>query len=323
LRRKSTGLITAKDDTRNQDLCRRWEQDAAKGAYEALARQRQFGLLSSMTDAQWNAQQLRIDKEIDEDLKKFKQERDSEGRTADDRWRQLEDYKVAGAWPKYENKVNANAQATFNSNNDAFLGAANALIDARAVELIKWLEAPLFIDTLEDFDPTSITDGVEFDYVVGEAIFGLGATQKGADKLDAWVQDAKASNKTNLLWRAIALNQRDGIAEVDAAIQAAKQHTGTLLTEASVNAALLNLKNMQRLADTYKKAQSVYSANFKASGPSGNAAFGATIRPINSRGIDSVVITLGDRVFKALRLDKSGDWVAEKIIQHIFHCALL
>jgi hypothetical protein len=35
------------------------------------------------------------------------------------------------------------------------------------------------------------------------------------------VKEAKASVKGNLLWRTIALNQQEGVAEVDAALQTA------------------------------------------------------------------------------------------------------
>ena len=304
---------------RERDLCRRWELDAAKRADKLLAQSRAQGILftSSMTDAQWNALQAKIDLKIDEDLKKF-QQKDADGTSAADRWKKAEDYKAENAWPKYEKKLNTAGQTAFKQKYDAFLEAANKIIDARAVELIKWLEAPLFIDALEDFDQNNIADGVEFDYVIGESIMGLGATKSGADKLDAWVKDAKASNKSNLLWRAIALNQKDGIAEVDSAMQAALAHTGTSLTEASATAALANLKNMQRLADTYKKAQTVYNTNLKASAAGGSKAFGASLKAVNTRGMDAVVISAGDRVFSALKLNKGGDWLAEKIIQHMF-----
>ena len=95
-------------------------------------------------------------------------------------------------------------------------------------------------------------------------------------------------------------------------------HAGTPLTEASTTAALANLKNLQRLADTYKKAQSVYNTNTKAGTAGGSSAFGVALSPVNARGIDVLAISFGDRVYKALGLAKAGDVVAEKIIQYVF-----
>jgi hypothetical protein len=82
--------------------------------------------------------------------------------------------------------------------------------------------------------------------------------------------------------------------------------------------ALTNLKNMQRLADTYKKASSILDGNTKAAGSSGATAFGARLKPINTRGLDRIIVTAGDAIFKAFRIDKAGDFLSEKIIQHIF-----
>lgn len=227
------------------------------------------------------------------------------------------DNAVAHGWEKYEAKLEKGAKDKFKQKWDALLTATDQIIDRRTETLVKWLEAPLFIDTLEDFHPSNIEDGVMFEDVVGEAIFGIGSTKAGHAKLDAWIKEAKASVKSNLLWRAVALNQQEGIADVDAALQTAFAQT-TPLTVAAWNVAMTNLKNLQRLADTYKKAQGVYDGNVKAGNPAGSSAFGVRLKPIQTRGVDRIVITAGDAIFRAFRIDKAGDFVSEKIIQHMF-----
>ena len=225
---------------------------------------------------------------------------------------------IATTWSKYTQKLRMADLQRFEQNLEELETSADRLIDKRTVSLVNWLEAPLLIDTLEDYHPTNLQDGVVFEDVVGQAIFGIGSSTVGAAKLDAWIAEARASVKTNLVWRAIALNHEPAIAEVDTALAAALAHTGTPLTEASATAALANLKNLQRLADTYKKAQSVYNTNTKAVSASGTRAFGVKLSPINARGVDVLAITLGDRVYKALGLARTGDFVAEKIIQFVF-----
>lgn len=227
------------------------------------------------------------------------------------------DKNIAQTWDKYETKLDKPALDTFKKHWNRLLDQADTIIDRRTVALVNWLEAKLFIDSLEDFSPKNIEDGVMFEDAIGEAIFGMGSSKTGQKKIDAWVKEAKASVKGNLLWRAVALNQEAVLADVDAALALAIGQT-TPLTVAAWNVAMANLKNLQRLADTYKKAQGVYDGNLKASGSSGASAFGVRLKPIKTRGVDRIVITAGDAIFRAFRIDKAGDFVSEKIIQHIF-----
>lgn len=77
-------------------------------------------------------------------------------------------------------------------------------------------------------------------------------------------------------------------------------------------------KSLKAFADTYKKIISFQNANTAALAPGGSKAFGATLKPVNMRGIDKLVATTGDRVFKAFGVAALADHVSEKIIQHIF-----
>lgn len=224
----------------------------------------------------------------------------------------------AEAWPKYQDRIDQPTRDKFNGFRAQFEARADDLIDRRTQTLIRWLEAPLLIDTLEDFHPNSIHDGLLFEDAVSAASLGIGSSASGTRKIDEWVKEAKASVKTNLLWRALALNQQEGIAALDAALKEAEQHHAAQTLSTAVTWTGYTAKVLKGLADTYKKAQGVFDANVKATSSAGSLAFGARISPVNMRGIDAYAITFGDRVFRHFALDKLGDYASEKILQHIF-----
>lgn len=223
----------------------------------------------------------------------------------------------AGAWPHYEERI-AFTATTFRKHQQAFEKQAAALIDQRTPALINWLEAGLFIDTLNDFHGQSIDDGILFDEAVGEALFGLGSCRAGVAKIDAWVKQCKATVEANLLWRVVALNQHDARQELDKVLAEAKAHQEQQTLAASLTWVGYTAKSTKAIADTYKKAQGVLDGNTRAGAAGGASAFGAQLQPVRTFGTDKVAITAGDRVFRAFRIDKLGDYASEKIIQHVF-----
>jgi hypothetical protein len=224
----------------------------------------------------------------------------------------------ATAWPKYQARLNRNLLDPFQKANKKLAAQVDAIVDTRTQAIVAWLEAPLLVDALEDFHPTNIADGVRFEDAVSAVSFGIGNTVRGAKKIDEWVEQAKASVKSNLLWRTIALNQQEGIDALDAALNEAKQHRAAQTLASAITWTGYTAKVMKGLADTYKKAQGVYDANLKATSEAGSTAFGARIGAVNMRGFDALAIGYGDRIFRAFALDKLGDYASEKIIQHIF-----
>ncbi len=192
------------------------------------------------------------------------------------------------------------AQAGFKQKYETFLDAADKLIDARTVELIKWLDASLFIDTLEDYHDQNVGDGIAFEDAVGDAIFGIASSKSGAQLIEKWVVEAKASIKTNLVWRAIALNQKEGVAEVDAALSHAVGGIGPLTVDTWAN--IGGSVKWNKIADLYKKALSLSNANVKAG-----------VNPVNTRGLDKVLLTVGDFFLKPFA--RVVDTVGEKVVQ--------
>lgn len=208
-------------------------------------------------------------------------------------------------WARYEARLAkaSNGETTalqFKRKWDSLLTQADAIIDRRTAALVSWLESPLLIDTLEDFHTANIRDGVLFEDIVGDAIFGMGSSQAGAKKIEAWVKEAKASVKGNLLWRAIALNQQEGVADVDAALKVAFGNQSTLTEAAWANVGAQVKWN--KVADLYKKAVSLSNANVKAG-----------VTPVNTRCVDKVLMTVGDMAFKPIA--KALDTINEKTLQ--------
>ena len=224
---------------------------------------------------------------------------------------------AAQSWDRYAKKIDAQAMAHFKEAWDGLLAKADTLIDRRTEVLVGWLESSLLIDTLEDFHTHNVRDGVLFEDVVGDAIFGIGSSKSGAKKIEAWVKEAKASVKGNLLWRAIALNQEQGIADVDAALALAEQHKGQRAVASALTIEGIPAKTLKVFADTHKKAAGLYSANTSAAGAAGSTAFGAKINPVRTRDIDKVLSTFGDKLLDHFKVPGLADHVSEKLIQHM------
>ncbi|MEJ8846203.1 T6SS effector BTH_I2691 family protein [Variovorax rhizosphaerae] len=225
--------------------------------------------------------------------------------------------RASKAWPSYQARIDEDARQRFEGNMNDFLGAASGIVERRTVSLIRWLEAQLLIDTLNDFNGSNIGDGVFFGEQVAEAIWGLGSCKSGAKKINFWVKECKATVDSNLLWRVVALNQSKAREELDKKLSEANQYKVQQTLASTLTWVGYSAKSMKAIADTYKKAQSVYDANIKAQ--LGKAeAFKVEINKVNTRGADKFAIEVGDFIFKYFRVDKLGDYASEKLIQHIF-----
>ena len=183
---------------------------------------------------------------------------------------------------------------------------------------MNWLEAPLFVDALEDYHPANISDGLEFEDAIGTVVFGMGSSKPGQELLGKWISRARIDMRSNLAWRAIALNQTAGIKDLHDALDEAEKHKSdrTIAQALTIEGYLTKL--LKAFADTYKKAVSVNNANTSAQSTKGSTAFGAKINPVNTRGMDALAVTLGDDVFRHFKVNGLGDFLSEKIIQHIF-----
>lgn len=225
---------------------------------------------------------------------------------------------IAAAWPQYRSRFDERAIGPFKGRLDTFQAEAADVIERRTQPLIHWLEAKLFLDTLNDYHGQNVEDGFLFEDTVAEAIFGIGSCKVGKKKIEEWVKEAKSGMETNLLWRVVALNQDAARTDLDAALADAEQHQARQTEAHALVITGYVTKTLKAFADTYKKAQGVFDANTKASSPAGSKAFGAKIDAVKMRGTDKFAITVGDAVFRHFRIDRLADFASEKIIQHIF-----
>ena len=95
---------------------------------------------------------------------------------------------------------------------------------------------------------------------MSEALFGIGSCRAGAARLQAWVQECKATVEDNLLWRVVALNQDQARQELDQVLAEAKAHKDQQTLAAAISWVGYTAKAPEGLADTYKKAQGVSTA---------------------------------------------------------------
>lgn len=221
-------------------------------------------------------------------------------------------------WARYAAHVDEAALKQFRNIWERLQADANTLLEARVSGLVAWLSSDLLISTLQDYRPNSLADGVLYKDTVGSLTWGMGAAAAGAKKLEEWAKQGKTSDPYNLLWRGLALNQTLAMADVDAALTLAREHATARTVATALNAEGVVAKLLKAFADTHKKAASIDSANTSASGASGSSAFGAKIQPINTRQVDKLAVTTGATVQKIFKVDAVGDFLSEKIIQHLF-----
>lgn len=213
-------------------------------------------------------------------------------------------------------RLNEPALTTFASNWKTFRDACDKLIDPRAKALVKWLEGEPLLNALECFDPNSPYEGTKFQDCIAQIIFGLHTTPSGNQKIAEWVA-AGVADRANLVWRTVAYNQTEAAKVVNDALAYAKEHHFKEHTLTSLAESAKNIKNWQRLVDTFKKGFTMDVTNSRAV-TEGTKAFGSALISYNLRGTDKFFATVVNKVFDCFIVRKPGDFVGELIIKRIF-----
>ncbi len=308
----------AAGQARQADLCARWEQDSLQKVPSLIAVDRERYV--PLAKKEWEGRMAVIDRyaanarsaPVRKDGKSGAEVREENAQNA-------EKSATAEAWPKYEKLLlldgaGKKVYKEFKSKYEKFMAAADTIMEERTGDLIAWLTSKSLIDSLTEFNDRNITDGMAFDDAVGTAVFGMNSSINGRVQIEAWVKEMRAT-EGNLLWRSIGLNNKDGIAELNQALQEAEKHKGDRTLATSIDWINYANKSLKALADTYKKCVSVNNTNTSAL--TGSTAFGAKIRSFNLRGTDKAMITFGDAIFGHVRINTLADHASEKIIQHI------
>ncbi|MCP1290282.1 hypothetical protein NK214_08775 [Chromobacterium sp. S0633] len=237
------------------------------------------------------------------------------------------------SWPKYRKKIDPDRLSNFQKFQNELDAAIGARQNKTVGALLRWLQAPLFLDTLEDYHDADPKDGIEFEAVIGHAISGINVTVSGQAKLDAWAKDV-AIARNNVLYRALALNQKKIETELKTALKDAKQNQDTPYSDAAVRTIETTKNYFQKLLDMYKENAALYENNLEARSPQGKTAFGVSLLTARTGQIDHVIVTAGNAIIKAfapaagragaaLKLDKAEIYLGEKLLQMVLACRAL
>ncbi|VFR45200.1 hypothetical protein ANT2_0790 [plant metagenome] len=298
-----------------------FQTDAGKQAMSALEVRRATGAVDQTTYDQERAQifqqHLPPDKHADAGraFDTFHAHLDSERARLEGTMGDYRKDQINRAWPKYEDRINWGKLTAFERQYEVFQRTALQLADERAGDLIKWLESPLLLDTLEDYHPAVVEDGEEFAEVVADLTEGLGGSKVGHDYLTQLIQNrTNATGREALFWRAIAANQDTLRQELEAALTEAEARKNEILNAGPSSAELLAaalLKNFKTFTDFYKKSVGVVHEQNE-----GKLTY--LTRKLKNANIDKLMMNCGDTVFRWLQINRVADFFGEKFIQHIF-----
>jgi len=178
----------------------------------------------------------------------------------------------------------------------------------RTPDVRSWLQAPLLLATLHDYSTESVADGVAFDGVVAEAINGLPSEDQGAAVVYDLVSQTDPTQQSSLVWRAFAYNQSVAKAEIKELLARAAAYRAPLgenLAEwaQKVGSALDRLKAFPELREKIGEVNEH------------DNPISATERALKRHGVDRLVVTMGDALFKWTGIAKTGDFAGEYLIR--------
>jgi hypothetical protein len=128
------------------------------------------------------------------------------------------------AWEKYQARINQALRNTYNQKYEEIMKQASLLHEQRSENLFIWIQSDNYLNVLNDYSQDNIEDGIEFERVVVTAIDGVQDTKIGNDTIGEWIK-AREIPKTNLLWRAIAFNQKDAVKELEGFLLDAEKYS--------------------------------------------------------------------------------------------------
>ncbi|RQS61545.1 hypothetical protein DID96_32885 [Burkholderia sp. Bp8963] len=214
------------------------------------------------------------------------------------------------AWPRYEDKLKRQEIDAFRAKYTEIQGKVQALQEARTDDVGNWLKAKLWFATLDDCHESDFVDGMAYEVAVGTAIFGLNSSPKGRHLVDALVSLLDATKMESIIWRAVAMNQKDGRVQLTQILQDAKKDQETPLP-GNVEKVAAVASKIKTIVGYYKKlADLAVEKDAKKVTP-----IGALLKRLE---VDQIAMTAGDSIFKKFRVNQGADFVGEKIIQTLF-----
>lgn len=218
---------------------------------------------------------------------------------------------VNDTWPKYEVLVDRKALEAFQAKFEAAKKKVDELQAKRTPDLDAWLKAPLFLSTLNDYHDGDVEDAPKFNDVIEIALDGLLSEPSGEAVLGSLVGNLQVTAPESLYWRNIALNQKEAKQELQQLLTLAEGQKSQLLGIVGTgwNLFTQGAGHLKKFTKYYKE----YYEILKRDKPKG-----VKEEIVKELGVDRYMVATGALVFKKLRIDQLGDFVGEKLLQHVF-----
>lgn len=222
-------------------------------------------------------------------------------------------------WSRYEARLKRQDVENFRKNYKTLQSAVFDLQESRSSDVGKWLQAKLFLDTLEDYQSTDLLDAVAFEVVVTDGLAGIGSTPKGKAVLDALVTQWDPAQPASLIWRVVAMNQKDARQELGKLLKTALEKRNMPMesgpSQSSVRSpgvdAVTSTAGMIGKLNSYYKSLATLALE---SDPTKISPLGGLLKRLE---VDRFGITVGDAIFSKFRINQLGDFVGEKIVQTV------
>lgn len=227
---------------------------------------------------------------------------------------------VNANWSKYEARLKRKNVENFRANFKILKSTVFDLQESRSPDVGKWLQAKLFLDTLEDYASSDLHDAMAFEAVITDGLAGIGSTPKGKAILDTLIKHWDPLKPESLIWRVFAMNQKDARQEIGQLLKIALEKKSMPLEtrqDQSSSANSLGINTLISAAGIINKLNSHYKNLAKLaleSNPKKISPLGDMFKLLN---LDRFGMTVGDAIFSNFRINQLGDFVGEKIIQNL------
>jgi hypothetical protein len=223
-------------------------------------------------------------------------------------------------WSRYEARLKRQDVENFRTKYKALQCAVFDLQESRSADVGKWLQAKLFLDTLEDYQSTDLLDAIAFEVVVTDGLAGIGSTPKGKAILDALVTQWDPGQPSSLVWRVLAMNQKDARKELGQLLHTALAKKDMPLEPGQGQASAGHSPGVDAVisaSGTIGKLNGYYKNLAKLaleSDPKKITPIGGLLKRLE---VDLFGLTVGDAIFAKFRINQLGDFVGEKIVQTV------
>ncbi|MFE8049679.1 T6SS effector BTH_I2691 family protein [Brenneria goodwinii] len=215
------------------------------------------------------------------------------------------------SWRKYQSRLNNAQRENFVRCADTFSASLKKAFDERAVNILHWLEAELFIVTLQDYKTTEFLDNFNYCHIVSVALYGIGNVPQGQALIERWVDEQSTGSDANLIWNQVAGNNPLIKDELEALLASAKnaKDDPAPTTLAALNAALAKSSDLKNFSDFVSNSLKASAKNMTDNPDWINRQF---------RKADLFMASVGDRIFNVTRLGGHIDNHVTMIYKTIF-----